>query len=246
MGISCITFDLDETLWETRPALEKAEQALQRWIVHTLPDRTDLHRLADLQAHRQNFYTTIPEIVHDLTQARISWLASLLAEDGRDPKEANALAREGFGVFAEWRSRLVPFAGVQQTLATLIDRYRVVAITNGNADVRRVGIDHLFDIVITPAEAGAAKPDAAIFRYALDRIGVRASEAVHVGDDPVCDIVGAAALGMRTIWMNPTGIAWSDPSASKEHSPIAPDAEIRTLPEIIERIEGWQAAQDPA
>ncbi|WP_025770321.1 HAD family hydrolase [Thioalkalivibrio sp. HK1] len=238
MSIHCITFDLDETLWETGPALERAEQALHRWIVRTLPD-SEPRALADLQAHRQHFYTTIPEIVHDLTQARISWLVALLTEAGYHPQEAKMLASKGFEVFAEWRSRLVPFDGVQETLAALKERYRVGAITNGNADVRRVGIDHLLDFVITPVEAGAAKPDAAIFRCALDTVQVRAQEAVHVGDDPVCDIAGAAALGMKTIWMNPAGLPWPDGSGTKKHSPTAPDAEIRTLSSIIERIERW-------
>lgn len=242
MGINCITFDLDETLWETRLALERAERALHRWIVRTLPARADPHSQADLQAHRQRFYTTIPGLVHDLTQARILWLVALLVEEGCDPQEAKVLARKGFEVFAEWRSRLVPFAGVQETLAALKERYRVGAITNGNADVRRVGIDHLFDFVITPADAGAAKPDAAIFHCALDRVKVRAREAVHVGDDPVCDIAGAAALGMKTIWMNPAGLAWPDLAGFGEHSPVFPDAEIRTLPALIERIERWQGA----
>ena len=50
--------------------------------------------------------------------------------------------------------------------------------------------------VVTSAEAGAAKPDAAIFRRALERLGVEPGRALHVGDSPE-DEQGARAAGMR-------------------------------------------------
>ena len=50
--------------------------------------------------------------------------------------------------------------------------------------------------VVTSAEAGAPKPDPAVFRLALARLGVAADRALHVGDSPA-DEQGAAAAGMR-------------------------------------------------
>jgi putative hydrolase of the HAD superfamily len=55
------------------------------------------------------------------------------------------------------------------------------------------------DIVVLPADAGAAKPDARIFQLALRRLGVAASDAVYVGDDPHDDHAGAAAAGLRVV-----------------------------------------------
>ncbi|HZO62613.1 MAG TPA: HAD-IA family hydrolase, partial [Gaiellaceae bacterium] len=56
--------------------------------------------------------------------------------------------------------------------------------------------DGLFSAVVTSAEAGAAKPDPAPFRLALDRLGVEPGRAVHVGDEPE-DEQGSGAAGMR-------------------------------------------------
>ena len=95
------------------------------------------------------------------------------------------------------------------------------AITNGNADVHYIGIGHYFDFVVTSAGAGAAKPSRAIFEKALDHAEVPASQAVHVGDDPITDIRGAREAGMRTVWFNPAGDPW--PSGPR------PDAEINSL-----------------
>src|SRR6185295_11151652 len=57
----------------------------------------------------------------------------------------------------------------------------------------------LLDAVVLPADAGAAKPDARIFAFALARLEVRADEAVYVGDDAQHDIAGAQGAGLRAV-----------------------------------------------
>jgi putative hydrolase of the HAD superfamily len=52
------------------------------------------------------------------------------------------------------------------------------------------------DAIVSSAEAGAPKPDPAVFRLALERLGVRPERALHVGDSPA-DEEGARAAGMR-------------------------------------------------
>ncbi|RYD39993.1 MAG: HAD family hydrolase, partial [Verrucomicrobiaceae bacterium] len=53
-----------------------------------------------------------------------------------------------------------------------------------------------FDEVITSADACARKPDPAIFRMALDRLGLDSHEVFHAGDSPVADIDGASGIGI--------------------------------------------------
>ncbi|HEY7207908.1 MAG TPA: HAD-IA family hydrolase [Gaiellaceae bacterium] len=62
--------------------------------------------------------------------------------------------------------------------------------------LERLGLDGLLSTVVTSAEAGAPKPDPAVFRLALARLGVSAERAVHVGDSDA-DEFGARAAGMR-------------------------------------------------
>ncbi|MBX3026584.1 HAD-IA family hydrolase [bacterium] len=57
----------------------------------------------------------------------------------------------------------------------------------------------LLDVVVLPADAGAAKPAAPIFALALARLGVAAGEALYVGDDAEDDIAGARAAGLRAV-----------------------------------------------
>ena len=62
---------------------------------------------------------------------------------------------------------------------------------------RRHGLRDAFDAVVVSGELGVRKPDPVPFRTALDRLGVEPKRAIHVGDHPPHDEVGAHAAGMR-------------------------------------------------
>ena len=82
----------------------------------------------------------------------------------------------------------------------------VGVVTNGPTEgqwdkLRRTGVADLVDAAVVSQEFGVNKPDPSIFRRALDLIGAQPSETVFVGDNPVNDIGGARAVGMRTAWI---------------------------------------------
>lgn len=79
-------------------------------------------------------------------------------------------------------------------------------VTNGSpnqhAKCRKAGLDALASFVIVSEEAGYRKPDARIFRDALEAIGITAPEDVmFVGDNPGADIDGAKRFGMKAAWI---------------------------------------------
>ncbi len=63
--------------------------------------------------------------------------------------------------------------------------------------LERFGLAGYFDTVVASMEEGVEKPDPRIFEIALKRLGVDASEALHVGDNPMDDLRGARTAGMR-------------------------------------------------
>ncbi len=65
--------------------------------------------------------------------------------------------------------------------------------------LKELGLAPFFTTIVSSAEVGALKPDPALFQTALERLGVPAERALHVGDDPV-DEQGARAAGMRFAW----------------------------------------------
>ena len=99
--------------------------------------------------------------------------------------------------------RFTPVPGAVETLKLLRDRGLALAVV-ANWDCALAGhladlrLGRLFAAVVTSAEVGVPKPDPAPFRLALDRLGVKPSRALHVGDEPA-DKAGALAVGMRFV-----------------------------------------------
>ena len=139
------------------------------------------------------------------------------SHEGRDDATLYALRRECVAVIlSELGSDLDPAAFVDGFVSALrfevlpgareaVERLRrlglaLAVVSNWDVGLpehlERLGIAHLFSTVVTSAEAGAAKPDPAAFRLALDRLGVEPGRALHVGDEAE-DAEGAAAAGMR-------------------------------------------------
>jgi putative hydrolase of the HAD superfamily len=92
--------------------------------------------------------------------------------------------------------------------------HRVGLITNGpgpeqREKLRRAGLTASFESLTISGEAGAAKPDGAIFAQALASLGVEAGEAVHVGNSLAADIVGAREAGLDAVWLRAPGAAGS-------------------------------------
>ena len=93
-----------------------------------------------------------------------------------------------------------PKPGAVETLHSLRARGLELAVVS-NWDIgltehlERLGLASLFSVIATTAEAGAPKPQPAVFRLALERLGVDAARALHVGDEPA-DEEGAEAAGM--------------------------------------------------
>jgi HAD superfamily hydrolase (TIGR01509 family) len=157
-----------------------------------------------------------PEAVRSAFLAEVEFYKPA-ALRGRDPETLAALRQECAGVFLgaagadlepasfveAFMSSIVlePMPGALEALAGLRARGLELAVVS-NWDVGllehldRLGIAALFSTIATTAEAGAPKPDPAVFRLALDRLGVEPGRALHVGDEAE-DEQGAAAAGMR-------------------------------------------------
>jgi HAD superfamily hydrolase (TIGR01549 family) len=227
-----LSFDLDDTLWPVGPVIAAAEQDLWKWLRERHPQTVSGHSLESLQAMRALTAERYPEHGHDLTFLRHRSLKDLFegaapaTAAARSPADVESLADEALEVFFAARNRVEFYHDVRPSLQRLHARYRLFALSNGNADLQRCGIAHWFSGHVTARSAGAAKPDARIFARLLAEAGVEAHEVLHIGDDPVTDVVGALQAGMQAVWLNRDARAWP------EHLPPPPRT-ITTLAEII-------------
>ncbi len=106
-------------------------------------------------------------------------------------------------------------------------------VTNGpslgqHRTIRSRGLEGLTGCVIVSDEAGCRKPDAAIFRLALECLAMPASRNVlFVGDDVAADMVGAKGVGLSTAWVG-NGQSWPPGLEPPDHE-VAHVAEVRPL-----------------
>lgn len=228
MTIQCITFDLDDTLWECWPTIKRAERVLFEWLQRHYPRITERYSPDQLYTHRMAYTKSRPDLQYNLSQIRKNWLALLAEEMDYEP---TMLSEKGFQVFWHMRNQVMFFAGIEALLLSLKKDYVLGTITNGNADVHYMGVGHLFDFSIKAEDVGAAKPDPAIFQLAMDYAKCKGRHMLHVGDDPIGDIQGGQAMGMKTVWVNYAQKAWQQsyqPDATV-HQIADLDATIRQL-----------------
>ncbi len=225
-----LSFDLDDTLWACDEVLDRAEHAVYQWLAARHPRITEEFDRERMRELRRQLAEQRRELAVDLTALRRASLRWHAERAGYGPSAAEALAEEGVAVFLAERNRVSPYADVRPALERLARHYPLIALTNGNADVRRTALGDLFTVSVSAGEVGAAKPDPAMFDAACGQLGVRAGDLVHVGDDPVRDVHAARTFGARAIWLNREAQPWPDDLPRAHHELTTLDELVRLLP----------------
>jgi putative hydrolase of the HAD superfamily len=97
---------------------------------------------------------------------------------------------------------------VAPALARLRRRYPLASLSNGNADLARIGLGHVFSVSLNAGQIGAAKPQRRCFEQLAQELLLPAGAIAYVGDDPQLDVAAARAAGLRTVWMNRRALEW--------------------------------------
>ena len=203
--IRAISLDLDDTLWPIWPTIDRAEAALLLWLKEHAAKTALLFTTPEaLRAIRQQVQLDRPDLHHDLSAMRLESIRRALRQAGDDEN----LAMAAFEIFFAERQRVQFFEDALPALAFLAARWPVVAITNGNADVHRVGIGGFFKASFNVSATGFAKPDVRIFHAAAQALELPPSAILHVGDDAKLDAEAACNAGMHAVWLNRSGIDW--------------------------------------
>ncbi len=145
------------------------------------------------------------------------------------------LAAEMFAVYeAAWPGHVRVYPEVHAVLAELATRYRIGVVSNGLGSEQRekigpLGLDRYAEVIAISGELGVRKPDPAIFRHALEALGVHPGESIHVGDDIRADIAGARAANLAAgVWVNRDDGALAEDRGRHESHP-RPDFEVSDL-----------------
>ncbi|MDP3139767.1 MAG: HAD-IA family hydrolase [Burkholderiaceae bacterium] len=197
--IKAISLDLDDTLWPIWPTIERAEKVLHNWLTENAPMAAALFSSpVALREIRDHISNTRAELRHDLSAIRRESIRLALYRAGENPM----LAQNAFDVFFAERQRVEFYDDALHSLEFLAQRFPLVSLSNGNADVERVGLGKYFRAAVSAREFGVGKPDPRIFHAAAGAVDAYCHEVLHVGDDATLDVLGALNSGMQAAWVN--------------------------------------------
>ena len=222
--IKAITLDLDDTLWPIWPTIERAEKALHDWLVEHAPMTAALFsNPAALREIRGEMTTSRPDLKHDMSALRRESIRLALYRAGEDP----LLAEPAFDAFFTARQQVTLFEDALPALEFLAARFPLVSISNGNADLERIGLARFFRAAIHAREFGVGKPDPRIFHAAAGAVDTTPEQVLHIGDDVTLDALGAMNAGMQAGWLNRSDALW--PHEQEPHVTLTHLGELRDL-----------------
>ena len=229
--IRLITLDLDNTLWDIEKTMLRAEKELRVHLKNVSDKAFDIYCSETASEIRNHLLRVQPELRSNLTEFRKLLLGEIFFRAGHSIQDSKALANSAFNTFFEFRNKVVFFDGAIDVLTALSEKYKVYALTNGNADIKMIGIDKYLSGAVSSADVGVSKPSPEIFEAVLNKAGEEAESCIHVGDDYEDDIVGANNAGMASIWLNHRH--QSDPSMNLATKVVSKVTEIPRAVELI-------------
>lgn len=215
LDVDVLAFDVFGTLFDHDSAVEAVKSELGEVA----------GEIAAVWRFKQLQYSWLRTLMHrpaDFAQVTREGLDYALAATGADPRHAETMM--------DTYRRLAPFPEVKEALDGLRrDGRRLAVLSNGSAGmlesvISENGLGGRFEALLSAADANVFKPHPLVYRLAVDRLGV-APERLCLVSSNSWDAVGAAAFGLKAVWVNRKG----EPT---ERLPARVDAEIDDLSQL--------------
>ena len=231
--LKAVLFDLDDTLFDHRYSSREGLKAV--WKRYTC-----FHNIT-LDEFEQE-YLKLLEVIHFSHVL----FGKLTLEEARTERFKHAFLNQGVQVDYytasnaaaiyrnKYKTQRRKVKGAEELIKALHKDYKIGVISNHtNAETKEklhyLGYEKYLDSYTTAEEVGVAKPTPRIFRIALEKLEVKPSESVMVGNSWDADITGAYNLGIRCVWLNIYGEKCPDPSKAVEIKSLANTERILKL-----------------
>lgn len=214
--VKAISFDLDDTLYDNRPVMARAEQALVTYLHHHFP-QTQAIDLQQWRSIRDTLAHQDVGLAGNMSALRMATLEHGLRQAGVDGAAATRGRDDAMAHFLRFRNQIEIAPEVHQMLTSLAARFPLIAISNGNADIHQIGLQDYFTSAWQPSAQLRGKPTTDMFLAAQQELGFKPAELLHIGDHPISDVQSAARFGAQSVWLNASGL---------------PDANLTWLPTV--------------
>eukprot|EP01064_Diplonema_japonicum_P031169 TRINITY_DN5499_c0_g1_i1.p1 TRINITY_DN5499_c0_g1~~TRINITY_DN5499_c0_g1_i1.p1 ORF type:complete len:248 (+),score=53.61 TRINITY_DN5499_c0_g1_i1:80-823(+) len=234
--VHAVCFDLDDTLWDIMPAIQRAEEVVAKWIADRLGESvaqvfTNEERYKSMRTEVHNEHTELLKACR-LKEVRRAIIKEGLTRGGYTKDDLEPIVDEALGHYLRMRSTLDLFPSCIEMLDELSERYTLGAITNGNADLDLVGIQKYFSCHVAAFHPGMKpKPHFDMFHEASNVLDTPLHSIIMVGDSIANDIEPALALGMRAVYVDV-----KSPNTVTPPLGVPSVSHLRDLPGVIETL----------
>lgn len=235
--LRALCLDLDDTILDNQSSYPATLARTGRRVVSAHPDLAEAEVIATIERVGDAWWSD--EERHrrgrlDLMRARLEVLRLALEELGRpDPFFAEELTDD-------WIRHRWETLRLHDEMHDVLGRLRatmprLALVTNGaaheqRAKIERFGVSSYFDHVQVEGEFGAGKPDREVYEHVLSQLDVAPDEALMVGDDFHCDVLGALDAGLHAAWIDARGAGAPPASAPRPHLVLRG---LWELPEVL-------------
>ena len=231
--IKAIIFDFGQTLVDSADGFKAAEKIAKQEILSDLfPDADDALQQSFLIEYRQirkRFHAQSDFSRHDIWQA--------VYDRFNCKAYSNKLTQMETEYWELVQSKTTPFLETISVLEKLSKLFQLGIITNtqGQKTSRNhrlslfPGIEKFFKTIVIAGEAGLpTKPDPQPFLLCLEKMNIKASQAIYVGDDFQKDVLGAGSVGINPVWLKHSLVkrSWPDPG---NHGPFRVITDLNQL-----------------
>ena len=219
--IAAVSFDADGTLWDFQRAMRRSLAHTLAELQRLLPDTQSLSLTVDQLVAVRN---EVAEELSDRSMEHIRFAAFTRTLERIGYPDVQ-LAHHLTSIYLARRfADIELYSDVLPALDELQSTYRLGLLSNGNTYPDRCSLPGRFDFVVFAQDYGVRKPDPRFYQIAIAQAGVEPNQLLHVGDSLVNDVAPAQTLGIRTVWLNRSGL--------RHDGPPRPDAEIRSLAQL--------------
>lgn len=196
-----LSFDLDDTLYQNEDVIIRAEQAQFDAVCHLVPEARDVG-ITKWQKLKWQVAKSMPDVRHDVSEWRFQVIKQGLADFGITDEQA---VQQIYQVFYVARSNFTVPAETFSVLTQLKTKFKLIAVTNGNVDINRVGLGPYFDAYYRAGEHNCRmKPYPDMLLKAVNDLSLSCpSKILHIGDNIKADVKSAQYAGVASIWFNP-------------------------------------------
>ena len=210
-GITDIFFDLDHTLWD----FERNSAITFRHILEEEKIQVSANAFLETYVPINHYYWKLFR-EEKITKESMRYIRLKKTFDQLQYNISDEMIDKiSYLYIAKLSDQKYLFKNALDILKYLRPKYKLHIITDGFEaiqlkKIKRSGIDYFFEHIITADKVGAKKPSPFIFKYALEKAGISAKQAVMIGDTFEADVQGAIRIGMEAIHFNSNNEAYHD------------------------------------